>query len=200
MPTRFIIRREVISMAFQFNPERVAYFEATGWRAYYERRWLKMLRLVVALCQEQFHIPFPVSLLAAYYTTRASIAWVPVNHDVQKVRIYLEKFYCVARRYSGLRFDPVHVAALELRYFDVHRRLVGAEDKNEFVQALVDLHSALFDLPPDQVRESATLRVQAADVVDRITGKKSTDIAGDWILLEKYLRQCYTSVQHALAA
>jgi len=44
-----------------------------------------MLYLIVALCQEQFHIPFPQSLLAAYYTTRASIAWVPVDHNEEKV-------------------------------------------------------------------------------------------------------------------
>jgi len=187
-------------MAFQFNPERVAHFEATGWHAYYDHQWLKMLRLIVALCQEQFHIPFPVSILAAYYTTRASVAWAPVDHNVQKVHVYLEKFYRVVHHYSGLHFDPVHVTELELRYYEVHRRLVGSEDKSEFVQAMVDLHSALFNLPPEQARESAELRVQAANIVDGITGKKSTDIAGDWLLLEKYLRQCYTSIQHALAA
>ena len=70
----------------QMNPERVAYAEANGWRAYYERDWLKVIRLIVALCQEQFHIPFPMSLLAAYYTTRASAAWVPDDHDVGKVQ------------------------------------------------------------------------------------------------------------------
>ncbi len=182
-------------MAFQFNPERVAYFEATGWRAYYDHRWFSMLRLIVALCQEEFHIPFPMSLLAAYYTTRASTAWVPVEHDERKVLHYLEKFYSVARRYSDLHFDAVKVAELELHYFEVHRRLVEAEDKSEFVQSLVDLHSALFGISPEQARESAQLRVQAATIVDRITGRKSTDIEGDWSALEKYLRQCYTSIQ-----
>ena len=41
---------------FRLNPERVAYFEPNGWRAYYERKWLKVLWLIVRLCQEQFHI------------------------------------------------------------------------------------------------------------------------------------------------
>src|SRR2546429_8953425 len=82
-----------MAKTFKLNPERVAYFEAAGWRAYYDHKWLKMLRLIVSLCQEQFRIPFPMSLLAGYYTTRASAAWVPVNHDEQKVLRYLEKFY-----------------------------------------------------------------------------------------------------------
>jgi hypothetical protein len=187
-----------MAITFQLNPERVAHFEATGWRAYYDRKWLKMLRLIVALCQEQFHIPFPVSLLAAYYTTRASMLWVPVNHDLHKVLTNLEKFYRLARRYSKLPFDPVQVAALELRYFDEHRRLVGAEDKSEFVQTLVELHSALFGLSPQQVRESAELRVLAADTVDTITGKTSTDVERDWAKLEEYLCQCYRSIQGEL--
>ena len=187
-----------MATTFQFNPDRVAHFEATGWRAYYDRKWLKMLQLIVALCQEQFHIPFPMSLLAAYYTTRASAAWVPVDHDEQKVLAFLEKFYRVARRYSSLKFDPVRVAALELRYFDIHRRLVGKTDRSEFIQVLVDLHSAIFGLKPEQVRESAEWRVMAADTVGRITGKISTDIEDDWAKLEEYLRRCYRSIQREL--
>ena len=185
---------------FNFDPDRVAYFEANGWRAYYDRKWLKMLRLIVRLCQEQFHIPFPMSLLAAYYTTRASLAWVPVDHDEQKVLAFLEKFYRLARRYSGLKFDARQVAALELQYFDVHRQLVDEADKSKFVQVLVDLHAAIFGLSPEQVRESAEWRVLAASTVDLITGKKSTDVEGDWAKLEEYLHRCYRSIQMQLNA
>jgi hypothetical protein len=184
-----------MTKAFQMNPVHIAHYEATGWRAYYDHQWLKMLRLIVALCQEEFHIPFPMSLLAAYYTTRASIAWVPVEHDERKVLDYLEKFYRVARRYSGLQFDPVHVAQLELQYFEVHRRLVDASDKSEFVQTMVELHSALFGISQRQAQKSAELRVVAANIVDLITGKKSTDPESDWAKLEEYLRQCYASIQ-----
>jgi hypothetical protein len=184
---------------FRLNPERVAYFEANGWRAYYERNWLEVLRLIVGLCQEQFHIPFPMSLLAAYYTTRASAAWVPVDHHLSKVLDYLTKFYAIAQRYSGLPFNVQHVADLELRYFDAHRRLVGATDKSEFIQTLVDLHCAIFGLSPAQAQESAELRVKAADTVDLITGKKSTDVQGDWARLEECLRLCYASIQRQLA-
>lgn len=186
------------TVKFQFEPERVAYYEAYGWRAYYERKWFQVLRLIVGLCQQQFHIPFPMSLLAAYYTTRASAAWVPVDHDEQKVLSYLQKFYRVARRYSGLQFDPVQVAQLELQYFDVHRRLVGAEDKSEFVETMAQLHSAIFGLSPEAVRESAQWRVRATDIVDLITGKHSTDVEEDWAKLEEYLRRCYRSLQQAL--
>lgn len=191
-----------MATTFRLNPVRVAYYEANGWRAYYERKWLKLLRLIVGLCQEQFHIPFPASLLAAYYTTRASVAWAPVEHDVRKVQAYLHKFYSVARRYSGLQFDVERVAALELQYFDVHRRLsiAGQEDKSEFIQTMAELHSAIFGITPDQARESAELRVLASNTVDLITSKTSTNPASDWAKLEEYLRQCYASIVRERAA
>ena len=184
---------------FTMDPERIAYVEAAGWRAYYDHKWLKMMRLIVGLCQEQFRIPFPMSLLAGYYTARASAAWVPVDHDERKVLNYLRKFYLMARRYSGLQFDARRVAALELRYFEVHRRLSGQPEKEEFLQSLVDLHCAIFGLTPAQARESAQWRLQAATTVDRITGKTSNDIEGDWASLEEDLRRCYRSIQQERA-
>jgi len=187
-----------MSKTFQFDPDRVAYYEAAGWWAYYDRAWLRLMRLIVGLCQEQFRIPFPASLLAGYYTVRASAAWVPVEHDDRVVQGYLEKFYRIARRYSGLRFDPARAGALEAKYFDVHRVLVGQSDKSEFVQILVELHSELFGITPEQARESAELRVRAAETVDRITSKTSTDVEGDWRSLEGDLRRCYRSIQREL--
>ena len=187
-----------MASVFQFKPERVAYFEAAGWRAYYDRNWLRLLGLIVSLCQEQFRIPFPVSLLAAYYVTRASVAWVPLDHDERVVQAYYEKFYRLARRYSGLTFDSARASALELKYNDVHRKLSGKPDKTEFVQTMTELHSVIFGLSPEQARESAELRVLANNTVDLITSQTSTDVEGDWAKLEDYLRQCYRSIQRLL--
>jgi hypothetical protein len=188
------------NVSFQFNPDQVAHYEATGWRAYYDRQWFKLLRLVVSLCQEQFRIPFPMSLLAAYYVTRASIAWAPVDHDINVVNAYYEKFYRLARRYSGLKFDPAQVAALETEYNDVHRRLSGKPDKTEFIATMIKLHSATFDLTPEQARESAEQRVLANNTVDLITSKTSTNVEADWLKLEDHLRQCYRSIERELLA
>jgi hypothetical protein len=186
--------RNNMARTFTLQPERVAYFEAAGWKAYYDRKWLKMLRLLVFLCQEQFHIPFPQSLVAAYYTTRASLAWVPVEHDEHTVLAYLEKFYGVARRYSGLHYDVKRVASLEFQYFDVHRRLSGKGEKEELLQTLIALHSALFGLTSEQARESAEWRLLAANTVDLITTRTSTDVEGDWSKLEAYLQKAYGSI------
>ena len=183
---------------FDFNPARVAHYEVEGWKAYYDRAWLKLLRLVVALAQEQFHIPFPMSLLAAYYITKASVAWVPKEHDEIAIRTNLEKFYRIALRHSGLKFDPGQVATLEARYWDEHRRLSGLPNKIPFIQTMIALHAAIFGLTTDQAKESGQLRVEANNVLDTITGHTSPNPAADWLRCEELLRQAYTSLQQAI--
>ncbi len=86
------------------------------------------------------------------------------------------------------------VAALELQYFDVHRRLSGKVEKEELLQTLMALHSALFGLTPEQARESAEWRLLAANTVDLITSRTSTDVEGDWSKLEAYLQKAYGSI------
>src|SRR5258708_18545215 len=184
--------------SFQFDPERVAHAEASGWRAYYDHNWFKMLWLIVSLCGQQFHIPFPLSLLAAYYIVRASAGWVAVDHDSQAILTLHEKFYRIAQRSSGLHFDPAQVARLEEQYWEVHRRQAGEADKTEFVQTMIALHSAAFGITQEQARDSAELRVQANNVVDGITSKQSTDPQADWDKLEELLRQCYRSIQRQI--
>lgn len=186
--------------AYDFNPERVAQAEAAGWRAYYDHNWLKLFRLIAALCHEQFHIPFPLSWLAAYTIARASAAWVAVNHDKAAILKLHERFYQIARRYSGLEFDPRQAAVLEERYWDVHRRLSGLPDKTEFVETMIELHSVLFGLSREQARESAELRVAANNTVDRITSRTSSNPEADWARLEDELRRCYRSIQAEMKA
>jgi hypothetical protein len=187
-----------MAKSFKFDPDHVARAEAAGWKAYYDHNWLKMLWLIVDLCQAQFRIPFPVSLLASYYIVRASAAWVAPDHDEQAILKLHERFYQIARRYSGLKFDPLRVARLEEQYWDVHRRLSGKSDKTEFIQTMVDLHSEAFGISAAQARESAELRVLANNTVDLITSKTSTDPQADWAKLEDYLQQCYRSIEREL--
>ena len=62
------------------------------------------------------------------------------------------------------------------------------------VEALTTLHAALFDILPRAARPSAKLRALAAKTVDRITGRYSIDVAGDWRLVESYLQRAYRAV------
>ncbi|MBL8156491.1 MAG: hypothetical protein JNM70_20090, partial [Anaerolineae bacterium] len=47
-----------MAVHFHFDPNQIAHYEVEGWKAYYDRNWIRLLRLVVSLAQEQFRIPF----------------------------------------------------------------------------------------------------------------------------------------------
>src|SRR3712207_1260091 len=94
-----------------FNPEMIAYYETEGWRAYYDRNWLRAFGLMVHLVESQFHIPFPRSFRAVYHVIRASAAFAAPHHDLELVRRHLERFYAIAARANGDAFDARHVAA-----------------------------------------------------------------------------------------
>jgi hypothetical protein len=180
-----------------YDAKKVAFYEVEGWKAYYDRDWLRLLRLIVSLAQAQFHIPFPQSWFAAYYIVRASVVFVPKEHDSAVVRGYLEKFYRLSQRYSGLNFDPAKAADLENDYWEIHRKLSGKPDKTEFIEAMTKLHAAIFGTTLDQARESAQLRVKANNVLDTITARTSTDVERDWKRCADLLDQCYTSLAKA---
>ena len=180
-----------------FDPDRLAYLETAGLRAYYDHKWFLMLRLVLQLMHEQFGLSWLRSVQAAYYTTRASIAWAPKENDPRTTHRYIRKFYRCAAKYGNLAdFDPARVGDLEFKYWDLHRRYSGKAEgeKEPYIKCLEDLHSALFNLPLDSVRESAVERARGTDAIDLITSKRSTDVEADWRRAESHLSKAYRSV------
>jgi hypothetical protein len=193
------LKREAASQpnGATFDPDRLAQLEVAGFRAYYDRKWLRCFWLVAQLAHEQFHMSLARSIQAAYYITRASIAWAPVDHDTRKVRLYIRKFYRLAAKHGkGFRFDPEMVARLEYVYWDEHRKLSGRpqSEKAPLVQSLADLHSAIFNISREAARPSAVDRAHCTDTVDEITGHRSTNVEADWQTAEAYLRAAYRSI------
>jgi hypothetical protein len=134
-------------------------------------------------------------VVAAIHVARGSAAWAPADHDLDVVRGHFVRFYRMARRWSGLDIDPRRAAWLEVDYWVWHRELVGKPDKEPFIQAMTRLHSHLFNLPEERMRESAEWRVRANNTVDLITSHQSQDPEQDWARLEDELRKCYRSMQ-----
>jgi hypothetical protein len=184
-----------------FDGDSVAHLEVAGWKAYYDRKWFLFVKCMLAMIHRQLRLSWPRTVQAAYYITKASVAWAPVDHDEAVVKRNIRKFYRLGRRYGkDVRFDPDKVAALEFKYWDDHRRLSGRPDdeKGPLIQTLAELHSATFLLPMDQVWQSAIDRAHSTDTVDLITGKRSTDIEGDWARSEVYLKKAYGSIAELL--
>lgn len=182
-----------------FDPERVAYFESAGWRAYYDRNWLRVLGLMVQLNREQFGMSWPNAILASLDVVRASIAFAPVDNDIPKATGHLADYYAKARQAAGISADAETLAALEMAYWVIHRKLANERkaapdhsgDLTPMVEALASLHEALFDVTPEVAWASAEMRAQAAARVDRITGGYSEDVEADWRQIVVELERTY---------
>ena len=151
------------------------------------------------MAQEQFHIPFPQSVVAAGYTVRASVAFAPRDNAaaLPAVRDDLRRFYALVAAANDQPFDPDHAGDLELDYWIVHRELALAQaaDDTPLVDSLARLHAALFGAGVAAMRPSAVSRARAAWHVDRITGRRSEDLEADWRLVYFYLRRCYEQIR-----
>lgn len=186
-----------------FNSERVAYFESAGWRAYYDRNWLRVLGLMVQLNREQFGMSWPTAILASVDVVRASLAFAPVDNDIPTATVHLAHYYAKARRAAGIAADAEKLAVLEMAYWVVHRRLANERkatpdhtgDLTPMVDALSSLHAVLFAASPEVARRSAEMRAQAAARVDRITGGYSEDVEADWRQIEVELEEAYQILQ-----
>ena len=182
-----------------FDAGRIAYFESAGWRAYYDRDWLRVLGLMVQLNREQFGMSWPNAILASLDVVRASLAFAPVDNDIPAATAHLAHYYAKARRAAGIAADAEKLAALEMDYWVVHRRLANERktapdhtgDLTPMVEALSSLHEALFAVSPEVARRSAEMRAQAAARVDRITGGYSEDVEADWRQIAVELGQAY---------
>jgi hypothetical protein len=184
-----------------FDPDRLAYLEVVGWRAYYDKDWPKMLKLLVTLTREQFGFTRLRALQGAYYALRASIAWKPVDHDLRKVRRYLRKFYLLAHRYgTPFGFDPRDVADKELRYWMVSRQYSSTpwREDSPLIDTMTDLHAALFNITTEAAHPSGFGRARCLHVVGSIATGRSTDKERDWALSEDYLREGYRSLLAAI--
>jgi hypothetical protein len=181
-----------------FRPDRVARFEAAGWRAYYDRAWIRAFLLMVRLNREEFRMSLLTSVAAAIDIVRASMVFAPAENDVFKAAEHIRRFYAKARSSAGIDVDAEALAGLEMDYWIVHRELAKQRMRDHklnnhkpMVEALVKLHRALFNTSARSIRLSAEQRALAAVAVDRITGRYSDDVEGDWARVEAHLTEAY---------
>jgi hypothetical protein len=183
-----------------FDGARLAHLEVEGLKAYYDRRWLDCFRYLLQIAREQFGLSLFRAMQNAYYFTKASVAWAPVDHKAEVTHDYIRRFYRVAKRHGnhgkGLPFDAEKVAGIEFQYWILHRErgINPNNDPEPYIQCLTELHSAIFGLPNEQTRYSGEKRAEGTDAIDRVTGKRSTDIEADWRKAEAALSDAYHSI------
>jgi hypothetical protein len=151
-----------------FDPARVARLETENWAAYYQKRWLTLLRVSVGMVRAAYGLNLWQGVYGAYLVARAEIAAAPFpDNDIPTAERYMRRFYALIRRVYGERFDVAQVARLEVNWWVVHRQLFGREDNQPLVDALADLYAAAFSVPRETVVEAATHRARAMVHSDR---------------------------------
>lgn len=194
--------------------DRIARIETELWEAYYEREWFHEFRLLVSMHREFFRMRLPTAILASYDAVRAAMAFAPLDSsDRQAALRYLVRYYEKVRRALDCTLPAEELAARELRYWIVHREIAGKRlvevrgggtiaDPDESAiepvsQAFAQLHAGLFNSTTERMWQSAVFRARAAAVVDRISGRYSPDVPGDWRRVEEYLRMAYRAIEEA---
>jgi hypothetical protein len=152
---------EVNSPLTVFDPRKIAYYEKENYVAYYQKRWLRLLRVSVGLVKETYHLSSLQAIYAAYLVARAEIAFAPFpENDVPKAEAYMRRFFAFINQVHRLQIDIEQAAHVEVNWWSVHRRLFGQAENQDLVDALIDSYVVAYGLQAERVRQAAYHRAQ----------------------------------------
>lgn len=152
----------------KFDPRTIAHYEKENYVAYYQKDWLKLLRVSVGMVGEVFALSLPQAIYGAYLIARAEIAFAPFpNNDIPKAEAYVSRFYQFIKNVHREDFDVARATQLEVNWWSVHRKLFGNQDNQELVDALTDLYVETYGEDSSKIRESARERALGMLYSDR---------------------------------
>jgi hypothetical protein len=143
----------------KFDPRKVAHYEKENYVAYYQKDWLKLLRVSVGMVGEAFALSPWQAIYGAYLIARAEIAFAPFpNNDVPKTEAYVSRFYQFIKNVHHEDFDVARATKLEVNWWIVHRKLFGNAQNQELVDALADLYVETYREDSPKIRGAAQER------------------------------------------
>lgn len=161
MPTTFAVRHIHSSPMRSFNPVQVAHFEKEAWVAYYQRKWFRLLRLLIGLIRSTYGLSLLHAIRVGIPLTRAQVAFAPQDNDVPKAIEQMRQFFAYIKDKHGEDLDPDEAALAEVSWWVVHRKFFGHSDNPEVIDAVARAYAAAYRIDPAQVREAAYHRAQA---------------------------------------
>jgi hypothetical protein len=153
-----------------FDPVVLGRAECDAWVHYYRREWGPFLRTALLLVREGFGMPWPRTILGAWYVLRGNQLWAPYpDNDPDGARTAMRRFYRLLARDQGLRIDPRRAAELEVRWWHEHRVLQrerADDDEGPLVAALCELNAYLYGLPSQRFEPAERPRALAMRLSD----------------------------------
>jgi hypothetical protein len=145
----------------KFDPRKIAHYEKENYVAYYQKDWLKLLRVSVGLVKETFGLSWLQAAYGAYLVARAEIAFAPFpDNDIPRAEAYITRFYQFIKNVHREDFDVARAAKLEVNWWSVHRKLFGNPENQELVEALASLYAEAYGVNPAKVQAAACQRAQ----------------------------------------
>ena len=153
-----------------FDPVVLGRAECDAWVGYYLRDWRLVLRAAVVMVRTGFGMPWPRTLLGAWYVLRGNQAWAPYpDNDPDAARAAMRRFYALLALDQGLAIDPARAAELEVDWWREHRILQRErtdDDERALVEALVRVYAYVYGLPERGLEPAARARAQAMRLSD----------------------------------
>ena len=151
-----------------FDPRKVAHYEKENYVAYYQKDWLKLFRISVAMVKEAFALSWLQAVYGAYLVARAEIAAAPFpDNDIPTAEMYMRRFYEFIKKIHREAFDTALAAKLDVNWWVVHRRLFGNAENQELVEAVACLYQEVYGAESDKFKEAAYQRALGMLYSDR---------------------------------
>jgi hypothetical protein len=144
-----------------FEPMLVARYEKECWVAYYQRKWFRLLRLLIGLVRSTYGLSLWQAIRVGISLTRAQLAFAPQENDVPQAIEYMRQFFAYLKEKQGEDLDPAAAALAEVSWWVVHRKFFGHSDNPEVIEAVACAYAAAYRVDPARVREAAYYRAQA---------------------------------------
>lgn len=141
------------------DPRKLAHYEKENYVAYYQKDWLKLLRVSVGMVKEAFGLSWLQAIYGSYLIARAEIAFAPFpNNDIPRTEAYVKRFYDFVRKVHKENFNVERATKLEVNWWSIHRQLFGNSENQELVEALTCLYEEIYGTPSIKFKEAAYQR------------------------------------------
>jgi hypothetical protein len=174
-----------------FDPDRTADLELDMWRAYYEKRNVRLFTDLVTLLHEQNRYSWARATQAGFHLARAAATFGNLRSEYEQVLPDLIAAYTIERDWLNARFDPVAVSKAELAWW-VARRMPGENSPEQVGALIAEENALLYDVPRDRVLEASTLRARAGKLRD------DGGAQADWATVSDLLHQSYRALHAAV--
>ncbi|MCC7010335.1 MAG: hypothetical protein IT184_16120 [Acidobacteria bacterium] len=168
----------------RFDPVRTAEREIEMWRAYYEKRNVRLFALLVAQTRETYRCSWWTASRIAFSLARAAATFGGLRGEYAHVLPDLEDGYARAKAWTGAAYDPAALARAELAWW-VARRMPGQDSPEQVGGLIADLNAMLYDVPRERVLEASVLRARAGKLRD------DGGVNADWAEVSRLLHESY---------